>query len=67
MIIEQMSSLPDDTSPFEPWSLTDAEVRELIRTVHRTRAGLDEFATRLAGVADNRDLPRRRMLLEGLR
>ena len=58
MIIEQLSSLLDDTKALETWSLTDAEIRELTRTVHQTRAGLDEFAARLAGIADDRGLAR---------
>ncbi len=58
MIIEQLSSLLDDTSALEPWTLTDAELRELTRTVHQTRAGLDEFASRLAAASDDRGLAR---------
>ena len=58
MIIEQLSSLLDDTSALETWSLTDAEIRELIRKVHQTRAGLDELAARLAAAADDRDIAR---------
>src|SRR4051812_36947949 len=58
MIIEQLSSLLDDTSALETWSLTDAEIRELTRTVHRTRAGLDELAARLAAAVDDRDIAR---------
>ena len=58
MIIEQLSSLLDDTAALETWSLTDAEIRELTRTVHQTRAGLDEFAARLAATADDRGLAR---------
>jgi hypothetical protein len=38
--------------------MTDAEIRELNRTVHRTRAGLDELAIRLAAAAEDRGLAR---------
>lgn len=58
MIIEQLSSLPDDTSALEPWSLTDPEVRELTKAVFRARAGLEELAVRLAAAADDRRIPR---------
>ena len=58
MIIEQLSSLPDDTSALEAWSLTDGELRSLVQAVFRARAGLEELAVRLAGVADDRGLAR---------
>ncbi|MDX6276248.1 MAG: hypothetical protein QOJ72_376, partial [Nocardioidaceae bacterium] len=58
MIIEQLSSLLDDTAALETWSMTDAEIRELTRTVHRARAGLDELAVRLAATVDDRGLAR---------
>src|SRR4030095_14459197 len=58
MIIEQLSSLPDDTSVLEPWTLTDGEVRELTRELFRARAGLEELAVRLAAVAEDRGLAR---------
>jgi hypothetical protein len=50
--------LPDDTSAFEAWSLTDGEIRELTRAVFRARAGLEELAVRLAAVADDCGLAR---------
>lgn len=58
MIIEQLSSLPDDTSALEPWTLRDGEVRELTRAMFRARAGLEELGVRLAAAADDRGLAR---------
>lgn len=58
MITEQLSSLPDDTSALETWSLTDGEVRSLTQAVFRARAGLEELAVRLAGAAEDRGLAR---------
>jgi hypothetical protein len=58
LIIEQLSSLPDDTSALEPWTLTDPEVRELVQATFRARAGLEELAVRLAGAVTDRGLAR---------
>jgi hypothetical protein len=58
MIIEQLSSLPDDTGALEAWSLTDDEIRSLTQALFRARAGLEELAVRLAGLADDRGLAR---------
>src|SRR5215207_5146523 len=58
MIIDQLSSLPDDTSALEPWTLTDREIRGLTRELFRARAGLEELAVRLAAAADDRGLAR---------
>ncbi|MEJ7635002.1 DUF222 domain-containing protein [Aeromicrobium sp.] len=58
MIIDQLSSLPDDTSALSAWSLTDPEVRELTVAVFRARAGLEELAVRLADAAEERGLAR---------
>ncbi|MEJ7633172.1 DUF222 domain-containing protein [Aeromicrobium sp.] len=58
MIIEQLSSLPDDTSALEPWCLSNDEIRGLAEVVFRARAGLEELATRLASAAEDRDMPR---------
>jgi hypothetical protein len=58
MIIEQLSSLSDDTSALEEWSLTDDEIRSLVRAVFRARAGLEELAVRLAATAEGHGLAR---------
>lgn len=58
MIIEQLSSLPDDTSALETWTLTDPEIRELTTSVFRARASLEELAVRLAAAVEDRAIAR---------
>lgn len=56
MLIEQLSSLTDDVSRLEPWTLTGAEVREVVVAVQQARTALDAVMSRLAGSADDMGL-----------
>ncbi|KAA1378450.1 HNH endonuclease signature motif containing protein [Aeromicrobium fastidiosum] len=58
MLIEQLSSLTDEVAALEPWTLTGAEVREVIAAVQTTRTALDAVMSRLAGCADDMGLPK---------
>ena len=58
MLIEQLSSLTDEVAALEPWTLTSAEVREVVRAVQTTRTALDAVMSRLAGCADDMGLPK---------
>ncbi|NRQ51307.1 HNH endonuclease signature motif containing protein [Aeromicrobium stalagmiti] len=57
MIIEQLSSLSVDAAALEPWSLTGAEVREIVKAAQQARTSLDALLSRLAGCADDMGLP----------
>lgn len=57
MLVEQLSSLLDDTAALEPWTLTGAEVREVLTAAQQARTGLDALVSRLAGAAENMGLP----------
>jgi hypothetical protein len=58
MIIEQLSSVTDDLAALEPWTLTGAEVREVITAVQKARTCLDAALSRLAGCAADMGLPK---------
>ena len=58
MIIEQLSSLSDELGALEPWTLTGAEVRQVVVAVVRARTSLDATLSSLAGCADGMGLAR---------
>ncbi len=58
MLIDQLERLLDDTAALEPWTLTDAELREMTRAAAGAVSGLQALLTRLAGAAESRALPR---------
>lgn len=58
MIIEQLSSLTEDVAALEPWTLTGAEVREVIAAVQTARTALDAAMSRLVGCAVDMGLPK---------
>lgn len=57
MIVEQLSSLLDDTAVLEPWTLTGTEVREVLAAAQKARTGLDALVSRLGGTAGDMGLP----------
>ncbi|WP_159085860.1 HNH endonuclease signature motif containing protein [Aeromicrobium chenweiae] len=58
MILDQLSGLTQDAAALEPWSLTGAEVREVVGAVQQTRTALDALMCRLAASADAMGLPK---------
>lgn len=58
MIVDQLTSLVDDTSALEPWTLTGAELREVTSAALRARAGLDALISSLAATAATMGLPK---------
>ena len=41
MLIEQLSSLPDDLAALEAWTLTGAELRQVAVALQKARTGMD--------------------------
>ena len=58
MLIDQLTVLPADAAELASWSLTGAEVREVLTAASRARTSLDALMARLAGAADSMGLPR---------
>ncbi len=58
MLLDQLDRMRDDVSEVEPWSHTDAEMREILKSSTAMISALQAMNARLTRAAEDRALPR---------